>query len=74
VSSFVLYLDLPIMFQGVAGSAVHMALLTYLAWPLIISYHMQWIIIDYLSLSATSTDVERVFSQGRLVLWHIQNH
>jgi len=36
-------------------------------------YHMQWIIIDYLSLSATSTDVECVFSQGRLVLSHIRN-
>jgi hypothetical protein len=34
--------------------------------------HMQWVIIDY-SLSATSTDVEHVFSQGRLVLSHIQN-
>jgi len=36
-------------------------------------YHIQWIIIDYLSLSATSTDVECVFSQGRLVLSHIRN-
>jgi hypothetical protein len=36
-------------------------------------FHIQCVITDYFSLSATSTDVKRVFSQGRLVLSHIRN-
>ena len=36
-------------------------------------FHIQCVITDCFFLSATSTDVEHVFSQGRLVLSHIQN-
>lgn len=35
---------------------------------------IQCVITDCFSLSATSTDVEHVFSWGRLVLSHIWNH
>lgn len=55
----------------------------YLTWPLIISQF--WVsslsvvicngllLTIYLSLSATSTDVKHILSQGRLVLSHIWN-
>ncbi|KIJ91128.1 hypothetical protein K443DRAFT_38242, partial [Laccaria amethystina LaAM-08-1] len=35
--------------------------------------HLHWMPLDYLSIPATSVDVERTFSQGRLLLSHICN-
>ena len=53
----------------------------YLAWPLIISqFRVSPFSVFYatsyyqlLPISATSTDVKRIFSQGRIILSHIRN-
>jgi len=34
---------------------------------------LHWMALDYLSIPATSVDVERTFSQGRLLISHIRN-